>query len=264
MGVLMRGSYMGQEVAIKTFSKNQQETMRVSMDSDEFWQEINIMRRLRHKNVVQFIGAVTAGDRHCIVTEFMSGGSVYELMRSQQPSGFDLDMVVRIAKDAARGMNFMHRHNIVHRDLKCANLLIDENNVVKIADFGVARVMDKVGVMTAETGTYRWMAPEVIEHKNYGLEVDVYSFGILVWELLTGKVPYSKLTPLQAAVGVVQHRLRPVLNSDWPPLVKDLLRACWEEEPSKRPTFDQISQMLTRIAEEESKKAKKSTSFFGW
>ena len=264
MGVLMRGLYMGQEVAIKTFNKNPKQDLRAPVDSDEFWQEINIMRRLRHKNVVQFIGAVTTGDRHCIVTEFMSGGSVYELMRSQQPNGFDLDMAVRIAKDAARGMLFMHRNNIVHRDLKCANLLIDENKVVKIADFGVARVMDKVGVMTAETGTYRWMAPEVIEHKNYGLEVDVYSFGILFWELLTGKVPYSKLSPLQAAVGVVQHRLRPMVNNDWPASVKDLLRSCWEEEPGKRPTFEQIGEALNVIANEESKKVKKPVSFFGW
>jgi serine/threonine protein kinase len=75
---------------------------------------------------------------------------------------------------------------------------------VKVADFGVARVQAQSGVMTAETGTYRWMAPEVIEHKPYDRKADVFSFAIVLWELLTGKIPYENLTPLQAAVGVVQ------------------------------------------------------------
>lgn len=76
--------------------------------------------------------------------------------------------------------------------------------VVKVADFGVARVQSQSGVMTAETGTYRWMAPEIIEHKPYGKKADMFSFGVVLWELLTGKVPYADMTPLQAAVGVVQ------------------------------------------------------------
>ncbi|KAJ4823134.1 hypothetical protein Tsubulata_043134 [Turnera subulata] len=112
--------------------------------------------------------------------------------------------ILRVAIDVSRGMQCLHHNNIVHRDLKTANLLMDENGVVKVADFGVARVQDQSGVMTAETGTYRWMAPEVIEHKAYDHKADVFSFGIVLWELLTGKLPYEQLTPLQAAVGVVQ------------------------------------------------------------
>jgi len=76
--------------------------------------------------------------------------------------------------------------------------------VVKVADFGVARVQSQSGVMTAETGTYRWMAPEIIEHKPYDKKADIFSFGVVLWELLTGKIPYADMTPLQAAVGVVQ------------------------------------------------------------
>jgi serine/threonine protein kinase len=101
-------------------------------------------------------------------------------------------------------MSYLHQNNIIHRDLKAANLLMDENEVVKVADFGVARVKAQTGVMTAETGTYRWMAPEVIEHKPYDHKADVFSYGIVLWELLTGKLPYEYMTPLQAAVGVVQ------------------------------------------------------------
>lgn len=83
-------------------------------------------------------------------------------------------------------------------------MLISVLQVVKVADFGVARVQSQSGIMTAETGTYRWMAPEIIEHKPYDKKADVFSFGIVLWELLTGKVPYADMTPLQAAVGVVQ------------------------------------------------------------
>ena len=128
---------------------------------EEFVQEVSIMRKVRHKNVVQFIGACTVKPNLCSVFEFMSGGSLYDHMRKNGP--LPLGLSFKVALQVAKGMNYLHQMNIIHRDLKAANLLLDETWTIKIADFGVARVWKNMeGVaMTAETGTYRWMAPEV-------------------------------------------------------------------------------------------------------
>ncbi|PSS29541.1 Serine/threonine-protein kinase [Actinidia chinensis var. chinensis] len=244
-GDLYKGTYFSQEVAIKILKPER-------VDSDlqkEFAQEVFIMRKVRHKNVVQFIGACTKPPSLCIVTEYMSGGSVYDYLHKQKGT-FKLPSLLRVAIDISKGMSYLHQNNIIHRDLKAANLLMDENEVVKVADFGVARVRAQTGVMTAETGTYRWMAPEVIEHKPYDLKADVFSFGIVLWELLTGKLPYEYLTPLQAAVGVVQKGLRPTIPKNTPPKLAELLERCWQQEPTSRPDFSEIIDILSQIATE--------------
>ncbi|RWR92390.1 serine/threonine-protein kinase STY46 isoform X1 [Cinnamomum micranthum f. kanehirae] len=244
-GDLYRGTYCSQDVAIKVLKPE-----RVDADMQrEFAQEVYIMRKVRHKNVVQFIGACTRPPNLCIVTEFMSGGSVYDFLHKQK-GVFKLPSLIRVAIDVSKGMNYLHQNNIIHRDLKAANLLMDENEVVKVADFGVARVQAQSGVMTAETGTYRWMAPEVIEHKPYDHKADVFSFGIVLWELLTGKLPYEYLTPLQAAVGVVQKGLRPTIPNNTHPKLSELLERCWQQDPTLRPDFCEIIEILQTIAKE--------------
>nr|XP_029145082.1 serine/threonine-protein kinase STY46 isoform X3 [Arachis hypogaea] len=215
--------------------------------------------KVRHKNVVQFIGACTKPPRLCIVTEFMSGGSVYDYLHKRKGS-FKFPTLLKVAIDVAKGMNYLHQHEIIHRDLKAANLLMDENGVrcfvqpafciVKVADFGVARVKAQSGVMTAETGTYRWMAPEVIEHKPYDHKADVFSFGIVLWELLTGKLPYEYLTPLQAAIGVVQKGLRPTIPKNTHPNFVELLERSWQQDPTLRPDFAEIIEILQQLAKE--------------
>ncbi|KAB2036491.1 hypothetical protein ES319_D03G004700v1 [Gossypium barbadense] len=244
-GDLYRGTYYSQEVAIKVLKPERVtgELLR------EFSQEVFIMRKIRHKNVVQFIGACTRAPNPCIVTEFMARGSLYDYLH-QQRGVFKLPSLLKVALDVSKGINYLHQNNIIHRDLKTANLLMDENQVVKVADFGVARVQAQSGVMTAETGTYRWMAPEVIEHKPYDHKADVFSFGIALWELLTGEIPYSLLTPLQAAVGVVQKSLRPTIPKNTHPRLGELLERCWQQDPTQRPNFSEIIEILQQIVKE--------------
>ncbi|CAI9769782.1 unnamed protein product [Fraxinus pennsylvanica] len=261
-GDLYKGTYCSQEVAIKILKA---ERLNTELQK-EFAQEVYIMRKVRHKNVVQFIGACTKPPNLCIVTEFMSGGSVYDYLHKQKGT-FRLPSLLKVAIDVSKGMNYLHQNNIIHRDLKAANLLMDENEVVKVADFGVARVKAQTGVMTAETGTYRWMAPEVIEHKPYDHKADVFSFGVVLWELLTGKLPHEYLTPLQAAVGVVQKGLRPTIPKHTHPKFAELLERCWQQDPTLRPDFSEITELLLQITKEvgddgEDRRKEKSGGFF--
>ncbi|EEE66768.1 hypothetical protein OsJ_23489 [Oryza sativa Japonica Group] len=141
------------------------------------------------------------------MSEYMSGGSLYDFLHKQH-NVLDLPTLLKFAVDLCRGMCYLHQMGIIHRDLKSANLLMDKDHVVKVADFGVAHFQDQGGNMTAETGTYRWMAPEiqlccwskVINHQPYDNKADVFSFAIVLWELITSKIPYNTMTPLQAAL----------------------------------------------------------------
>ncbi|XP_009109275.3 serine/threonine-protein kinase STY17 [Brassica rapa] len=261
-GELYKGTYCSQEVAIKILKPERVNTEMLR----EFSQEVYIMRKVRHKNVVQFIGACTRSPNLCIVTEFMARGSIYDFLHKQK-GVFKLQSLLKVALDVSKGMNYLHQNNIIHRDLKTANLLMDEHDVVKVADFGVARVQTQSGVMTAETGTYRWMAPEVIEHKPYDHRADVFSYAIVLWELLTGELPYSYLTPLQAAVGVVQKGLRPKIPKQTHPRLTELLEKCWQQDPAQRPDFAEIKEMVTQllheVGDEEHQKGKRSGYFSG-
>ncbi|XRB00067.1 protein tyrosine and serine/threonine kinase [Pycnococcus provasolii] len=245
-GDMYRGHYNSQEVAIKILRNATDDPKRLR----EFMQEVAIMRKVRHKSVVQFIGACTKPPNLCIVFVYMHGGSVYDFMHRQNGS-FSVQRLLRVAMDIASGMDYLHRCSIIHRDMKSANLLMDEHGDVKIADFGVARVIDPHGVMTAETGTYRWMAPEVIEHSPYTPKCDVYSYGITIWELLTRSIPYADQTPLQAAVGVVQKGLRPPIPPHTPQSLRQIMELTWRRNPDERPTFSELREMLQRAVFEE-------------
>ncbi|GMN38236.1 hypothetical protein TIFTF001_007478 [Ficus carica] len=212
-GDLYKGTYCSQEVAIKILKAE-----RINTDMQrEFAQEVFIMRKVRHKNVVQFIGACTKPPSMCIVTEFMSGGSVYDYLHKKRGS-FKLPSLLKVAMDISKGMSYLHQNNIIHRDLKAANLLMDENGV--------------------------------IEHKPYDHKADVFSFGVVLWELLTGKLPYEYLTPLQAAVGVVQSGLRPNIPKHTHPKLVEILERCWEKDPALRPDFSEIIEILQQLTKE--------------
>ncbi|CAL5004631.1 unnamed protein product [Urochloa decumbens] len=231
---LYRGTYNGLDVAIKSLR-----IANLNNPSEiEFLQEVLILRRVKHDNILRFYGACTKHPYYCIITEYMPGGNLYDFLHKHN-NFLELVTILKIAISISKGMDYLHQNDIIHRDLKTANILIGYDQVIKIADFGVARHGSQEGQMTAETGTYRWMAPEIINHKPYDNKADVFSFAIVLWELATSKVPYDNMTPLQAALGVRQGLRLDIPTSVHPKLSK-LIRQCWDENPDVRPTFVEI------------------------
>lgn len=248
-GDLYKGVFAGRDVAIKVLKVGQHKDQANLLR--EFMQELSVLRKVRHKHIVQLIGACTKPPKLCIVTEFMHGGSVLDYLHRNKDMPNRTLEIVRIAHGVALGMEYMHRCKIVHRDLKAANLLLDESGTVKVADFGVARVQSMSGVMTAETGTYRWMAPEVVAHQQYDYKCDIFSYGITLWELVTdGAVPYAGYTPLQAAVGVVQKGLRPTIPEECPRQLADAMRICWHHTVAERPTASELVSFMDKTIQE--------------
>jgi serine/threonine protein kinase len=151
---------------------------------------------------LQFVAACKKPPVFCIITEFMAGGSLRKYLHQQEPHSVPIELVLKLALDVARGMSCLHSQGILHRDLKSENILLGADMSVKVADFGISCLESQCRSGKGFTGTYRWMAPEMIKEKHHTRKVDVYSFGILMWEILTSSVPFGEMTPEQAAVAV--------------------------------------------------------------
>jgi len=152
------------------------------------------------------------------------------------------ELVKRVSCGAARGMAYLHSGHppVLHRDLKSANLLLDESYTTKVCDFGLSRLKAQARSMTANCGTVQWMAPEVLANRNYDEKADVYSFGIIVWELLSRECPYEGMTAIQCALAVLNRDKRPEIPKWCPPGLHALIKSCTKKEPSKRPSFAEI------------------------
>ncbi|GMH11780.1 hypothetical protein Nepgr_013621 [Nepenthes gracilis] len=243
-GKLYRGTYDGEEVAIKILERPESDPERAQVMEQQFQQEVMMLATLKHPNIVRFIGGCRKPMVWCIVTEYAKGGSVRQFLMKRQNRSVPLKLAVKQALDVARGMEYVHGLGLIHRDLKSDNLLIFSDKSIKIADFGVARIEVRTEGMTPETGTYRWMAPEMIQHRPYTQKVDVYSFGIVLWELITGMLPFQNMTAVQAAFAVVNKGVRPVIPTDCLPVLAEIMTRCWDANPDVRPPFSEVVKML--------------------
>jgi len=134
----------------------------------------------------------------------MAGGSLRKYLHKQDPYSLPLKLVLKFALEIAHAMNYLHSEGILHRDLKSENILLGEDLSVKVADFGISCLESQCGSGKGFTSTYRWMAPEMIWEKHHTRKVDVYSFGLVLWELLTALIPFHDMTPEQAAYAVTE------------------------------------------------------------
>ncbi|KAF8397119.1 hypothetical protein HHK36_016026 [Tetracentron sinense] len=253
-GKVYEGRYGNQIVAIKVLQRGNTPEERAALEG-RFAREVNMMSRVRHENLVRFIGACK-DPLMVIATELLPGMSLRKYLLSIRPEQLDLRVALSFALDIAQAMDCLHANGIIHRDLKPDNLLLTANQKsVKLADFGLAREESVTEMMTAETGTYRWMAPELYstvtlrrgEKKHYSNKVDVYSFGIVLWELLTNRMPFEGMSNLQAAYAAAFKQERPILAEDIPPQLAFVMQSCWVEDPNLRPSFNQVIRMLNEF-----------------
>ncbi|XP_058009631.1 uncharacterized protein LOC110654774 isoform X1 [Hevea brasiliensis] len=224
--VVYRGIWNGSDVAVKLYFGNQykEETLL------DYQKEIDIMKRLRHPNVLLFMGAVYSQERLAIVTEFLPRGSLFKALHKNNQA-LDIRRRLRMALDVARGMNYLHHRNppIVHRDLKSSNLLVDKNWTVKVGDFGLSRWKNATFI-TAKSGrgTPQWMAPEVLRNEPSNEKSDVFSYGVILWELMTVSIPWVNLNAMQVVgvVGFMDRRLE--LPEGIDPKLASIVRDCWQ------------------------------------
>ena len=256
-GKVYKAKWHGTNVAVKkTHDVSTHATVK------EFAAEIRLMRDLRHPNIVLFLGAVVDAPSMCIVTELMKRGNLHSILH-------DYDNAVRetvadngrlrlqMATDCARGMSYLHSRSppIVHHDLKPANLLVDSKWNLKISDFGMSRIKYRAYLQKSnpelETagGTPEWMSPEALRNDNVDELSDVYSFGIILWELITLNFPWHELNdPVQIVGKVAFLHHRPKIPSWVEPEMEQLLSDCWSRESCDRPEFTHILELLQTMS----------------
>lgn len=249
---VFRGTWHGTEVAVKKLRHS-------GPLSVEFARELSVLLRLRHPNLVLFMGASRQSPA-MIISEFCAGGTIFSLLHQRTELCLRWAQRLRIAVDVAKGMNFLHHRQVIHRDLKSLNLLlaapVGSATVpsVKISDFGLSRGLPEPksqACMTSGAGTYHWMAPEVLSGQGYDEKIDVYSYGICLFELISRRIPFdgSGLEPVAIAVAVSKGR-RPDLGQvprDCPPDLRFTMECCWAQSPTGRPGFDTIHETLKLV-----------------
>ncbi|KAI5073670.1 hypothetical protein GOP47_0011683 [Adiantum capillus-veneris] len=237
-GTVYHGIWFGSDVAVKVFINQEYSTELLK----DFREEVAIMRRLRHPNVLLFMGAVYSPHHWSIVTEFLPRGSLFRLLH-KNTQRLEWRRRLLMVVDVARGMNYLHHRNppIVHRDLKSSNLLVDKNWTVKVGDFGLSR-MKHATYLTSKSGkgTPQWMAPEVLRNEPSNEKSDVYSFGVILWELATEQIPWEGFNSMQVVgiVGFMDHRLDIPESLD--PKLVSIMQDCWRSDPDSRPSFEEI------------------------
>ncbi|KAM5235036.1 mitogen-activated protein kinase kinase kinase 21 [Ctenodactylus gundi] len=263
-GQVYRATWAGQEVAVKAARRDPEQDANAAAESVR--REARLFAMLRHPNILQLRGVCLRPPHLCLVLEFARGGALNRALapapdpRAPGPRRarrIPPRVLVNWAVQIARGMHYLHEEAgvpILHRDLKSSNVLLLENvehddvsnKTLKITDFGLAREWHRTTKMSA-AGTYAWMAPEGIRASLFSKGSDIWSYGVLLWELLTGEVPYRGIDGLAVAYGVAVNKLTLPIPSTCPEPFAKLMKECWEQDPHVRPPFSLILRQLAAI-----------------
>ncbi|CAO2828745.1 unnamed protein product [Amaranthus hypochondriacus] len=252
-GEILKAFWRGTPVAVKRILPSLSDDRLVIQD---FRHEVILLVKLRHPNIVQFLGAVTEKKPLMLITEYLRGGDLHQYLKEK--GALSPSTAINFALDIARGMAYLHNEPnvIVHRDLKPRNVLLVNSNTdhLKVGDFGLSKLIrvqnaHDVYKMTGETGSYRYMAPEVFKHRKYDKKVDVFSFGMILYEMLEGEPPLASYEPYEAAKYVAEGH-RPLIRSKgFLPDLRLLTEQCWASDMNQRPSFLEIIKRLEKIKE---------------
>ncbi|XP_058821356.1 mitogen-activated protein kinase kinase kinase 11-like isoform X2 [Topomyia yanbarensis] len=245
-----RAFLKGEEVAVKASRQDED----IDVTRKNVLQEAKLFWSLKHPNIVALRGVCLDPPIMCLVMEYARGGSLNRILAGRK---IPPDVLVDWAVQIARGMKYLHCEapiSVIHRDLKSSNVLISDpissenlkSKTLKITDFGLAREAYKTTRMSA-AGTFAWMPPEVIKSGTYSKASDVWSYGVLLWELLTGETPYKGFDSLMVAYGVAVNTLALPIPKTCPEPWGKLMKFCWELDPHRRPSFKDIEKDLDII-----------------
>ncbi|KAK3927245.1 Mitogen-activated protein kinase kinase kinase 12 [Frankliniella fusca] len=224
-GAVFRGKLKNEIIAVKKV-REQKET------------DIRHLRKLNHHNIVQFKGVCTQAPCYCIIMEYCPYGPLYDLLKKGEK--IPPTRLVSWSKQIASGMHYLHQHKIIHRDLKSPNVLIGEHEVVKISDFGTSKEWNEKSTKMSFAGTVQWMAPEIIRNEPCSEKVDIWSFGVVLWELLTCETPYRDVDSSAVIWGVGSASLHLPIPATCPSGFRLLVKQCWAAKPRNRPSFRHI------------------------
>ncbi|XP_015792671.1 tyrosine-protein kinase CSK isoform X1 [Tetranychus urticae] len=230
--------YRGQKVAVKILKDS-------CKAAQNFLAEASLMTSLRHPNLVQLMGVVFDGPSICLVTEYMAKGSLVDYLRSRGRLHVNKKDQINFATHTCAGMAYLESKHVVHRDLAARNVLISEDGIAKVCDFGLAR--EESFSLRGEKFPIKWTAPEALRYNKFSNKSDVWSFGILLWEIYSfGRVPYPRI-PLDDVVKHVEKGYKMEAPEGCPSEIYEIMKQSWDLDPDKRPTFALILKKLEHL-----------------
>ncbi|XP_004849159.1 tyrosine-protein kinase ABL1 isoform X2 [Heterocephalus glaber] len=234
-------------VAVKTLKED-------TMEVEEFLKEAAVMKEIKHPNLVQLLGVCTREPPFYIITEFMTYGNLLDYLRDCNRQEVTAVVLLYMATQISSAMEYLEKKNFIHRDLAARNCLVGENHLVKVADFGLSRLMTG-DTYTAHAGAkfpIKWTAPESLAYNKFSIKSDVWAFGVLLWEIATyGMSPYPGID-LSQVYELLEKDYRMERPEGCPEKVYELMRACWQWNPSDRPSFAEIHQAFETMFQESS------------